>query len=198
MFPHLSQKNIDALCELYGDGSTVIDVVLNPPNLEQLIEKVKAQLQISVKEDEARLSLDECDEEDMLFSVLEFYKSPQFDPRKSLRVRFRGQPSVDVGGVRRQMFTNVFAEFIISKHVCLFQQGSFNLVIHYSVQNVLSGLMIILGKIISHTIVLEGIGFPHFSKAAYWYLATGDDNIVLEFASIEDVEPAIKEMLKQV
>ena len=105
-------------CELYGDGSTVIDVVLNPPNLEQLIEKVKAQLQISVKEDEARLSLDECDEEDMLFSVLEFYKSPQFDPRKSLRVRFRGQPSVDVGGVRRQMFTNVFAEFIISK-TCL-------------------------------------------------------------------------------
>ena len=104
MFQHLSQKNIDALLELYGDGSTVIDVVLNAPNLEQLIEKVKAQ--IPVKENEARLSLDECDEEDM-FSVLEFYKSPQFDPRKSFTVRFCGQPSVEVGGVRRQMFTNV-------------------------------------------------------------------------------------------
>ena len=113
MFPHLSQKNIDALLELYGDGSTVIDVVLNAPNLEQLIEKVKAQ--IPVKENEARL--DECDEEDM-FSVLEFYKSPQFDPRKSFTVRFCGQPSVEVGGVRRQMFTNVFTEFITSK-TCL-------------------------------------------------------------------------------
>ena len=81
-----------------------------------------------------------------------------------------------MGDVRRQMFTNVFDEFMSSKHITLFQKGPFSLIIHYSVQNVLSGLMVILGRIIAHAIVLERMGFPHFSKATFWYLATGDDN----------------------
>ena len=83
------------------------------------------------------------------------------------------------------MLTNVFTKLLIL-HTSL-PAGRFNTVIYYSVQNFPSGLMIIPGKIISHAIVLEGISFPHFSKAAYWYLASGDDNIVLDIASIEDV-----------
>ena len=102
------------------------------------------------------------------------------------------------GGVRRQMFTNVFCEFISSKQISLFQEGPFNLIIHYSVQNVLSGLMVILGRVIAHAIVLEGIGFPHLSRAAFWYLATGDDDRVIGYTSIDDVQLGVKSLLTQV
>ena len=196
MFPCIAKKSIiDALFDIeMGNSLAVVDVLLNPPLLATILERMKSQ----IEEDQVRLSLDESDEEDMLFSVLEFYKSPSFAPKLKLKVRFRGQPGVDVGGVRRQMFTNVFTEFISSNRISLFYQGKFNLIIRYSVQNVLSGLMTILGRLIAHATVLEGIVFPYLSKASFWCLATGDDNAVLGFATSDDVEPSTKEMLNQV
>ncbi len=197
MFPQLPKTARDALLEL-NDGSTVavIELLLNPPGLEKILDMLKAHSQM--EENSARLHVNECDQDEMLVKVIEFYKSPDFNPKRNLKVRFYDQPGVDAGGVRRQMFTNVFCEFISSKQISLFQEGPFNLIIHYSVQNVLSGLMVILGRVIAHAIVLEGIGFPHLSRAAFWYLATGDDDRVIGYTSIDDVQLGVKSLLTQV
>jgi len=44
--------------------------------------------------------------EDTLFEdCFAYYKSPEFDPNKPLRIRFENQPAIDAGGPRRQFFT---------------------------------------------------------------------------------------------
>ena len=52
--------------------------------------------------------------------------------------------------------------------------------------------MVILGRVIAHAIVLERIGFPPLSRAAFCYLATGDDDRVIGYASIDDVQLGVK------
>ena len=46
-------------------------------------------------------------------------------------------------------------------------------------------------------IALEGIGFPHFSRCNYWYVATGNQTQALQYAGL-DVSPHVREVLLQV
>ena len=91
------------------------------------------------------------------------YEIPNFDPTLDMRVRFQGQPAVDTGGPRRQMFTSVFTTFATSTDLNLFEHDGQFLRPQYSVQNVMSNLMVILGKMIAHALALEGLGFPYLS-----------------------------------
>ena len=47
------------------------------------------------------------EEEDLFNDAMCYYKDPNFDTRKRLRVVYEGQPAVDTGGVTRQFFTNL-------------------------------------------------------------------------------------------
>ena len=45
------------------------------------------------------------DEEDMFVDCLAFYKRPDFDPCRPIRVVMKSQPAIDTGGVRRHFFS---------------------------------------------------------------------------------------------
>jgi hypothetical protein len=57
----------------------------------------------------------------------------------------------------------------------------------YNANIVYSGIMKTLGKIIAHSIVQCGIGFPVLSPVCYWYLVTEDVGKAIGYANITDV-----------
>ena len=39
---------------------------------------------------------------------------------------------------------------------------------------------------VAHSIAQDGIGFPHFSLACYWYIVGGEERAI-EFVSVQDI-----------
>ena len=105
MFPEHPSSTISTGLELtQGDMQMGADMILSTPPLTTLLQKLKDK--ISCKR--LQLIVDEDDELAMFHSVIGYYKVPNFDPTLDMRVRLQGQPAVDTGGPRRQMFTSVF------------------------------------------------------------------------------------------
>ena len=80
------------------------------------------------------------------------------------------------------------------KHI--FTGEQFRKVPVFSNELVVNGFFEVLGKMISHSLVQGGPGFPYLSPAIYWYLATGDLQVALDKASCADV--CNKELLKYI
>ena len=49
-----------------------------------------------------------------------------------------------------------------------------------------SGLIKILGTMISHSICQDGIGFPYLSPTFYWYMISGEEK-ALQYATVSDM-----------
>lgn len=86
-----------------------------------------------------------------------------------LRIRFKGQPGVDTGGVTREFFHKVAPGYM----EMFFQGGKFKIPV-YSADIVASGLMRYFCTMIVHSILQGGPGFPVFSPSVYCYIATGN------------------------
>ena len=95
------------------------------------------------------------DEDDILNDALAYYKDSKFDARKKLRVVYKGQPAADTGGVTRQFYTQLLQE--ISQQ--FFQGDTFKTPI-YNSNMVVSGIMKLVGTVITHSILQGGPGFP--------------------------------------
>ena len=109
------------------------------------------------------------EEEDLFNDAMCYYKDPNFDARKRIRVMYQGQPAVDTGGVTRQFFTNLLN--IISD---MFFEGNTYKSPIYNADVVASGMMKYIGTIIVHSVLQGGPGFTVFSPSVYQYLSTGD------------------------
>ena len=66
----------------------------------------------------------------------------------------------------------------------------------FSNEFVVNGFFEVLVKMISHSLVQSGPGFPYLSPAVYWYLATGDLQAALGKVSCADVTN--KELLRYI
>ena len=108
-----------------------------------------------------------------------YYKSSKADFNVAIRIALTGEMSIDTGGIRRQAYTQVYSEFAQNKHIHLFD-GPTNLlrpVVSASARS--SGVMKILGKMISHSMYQDDIGFPYLSAVCYWEVRTWQSNISL-------------------
>ena len=102
----------------------------------------------------------------------------------------RGEPAIDTegGGVLRQAFTDVFHEIASGEsYLRLFTGHSQRLTTIYSSEHVLPGVFEVLGKLITHSLVQGGPGFPFLAPAIYWYVATGDLSEAVARASCLDI-----------
>ena len=129
--------------------------------------------------------------------VYSYYRSSDCDVLAPISVFVKGQPAIDTGGVLRQVFSEVFLSLANNecmKHI--FTGEQFRKVPVFSNELVVNGFFEVLGKMISHSLVQGGPGFPYLSPAIYWYLATGDLQVALDKASCADV--CNKELLKYI
>jgi len=91
----------------------------------------------------------------------------------------------------RQFFTDLI------KGICdlHFEGDQYKLPI-YSIAN--GSVMIIIGKIIVHSILHEGPGMPIFSLAVYNYLTTENSDTTLQLLTLDDSSSEIKYYIEKV
>lgn len=153
--------------------------------LHEIIE----QIQSNFSSDKEKVKVDE---DDILNDALAYYKDSKFDARKKLRVVYKGQPAADTGGVTRRFYTQLLQE--ISQQ--FFQGDTFKTPI-YNSNMVVSGIMKLVGTVITHSILQGGPGFPVFSPSVYHYLATGDFDAAVQKISVNDCTVSTKHFIDQ-
>jgi hypothetical protein len=128
------------------------------------------------------------DHDDLVIDVYTYYKHPEFDPLTPISVFVKGQPAIDTGGVLRQVFSEVFSLLSNNqgiKHI--FDGDDCRKVLVFSNDLVVNRFFEILGKMISHSLVQGGPGFPYLAPTIYWYLATGYLQVAITRASCAHV-----------
>ena len=129
----------------------------------------------------------EVDPSDLLTDCVAFYKGPKFNPQHPLRVTFIGQPALDSGGVKRQMYTDLFKEMVSKDQLKIFEGPTNNLLFNYNQTALSCGLYKMLGQMVAHSICQGCGGFPYLAPPMYYYIATSDINQASAYASIKDV-----------
>ena len=96
---------------------------------------------------------------------------------------------MDTGGVLRQAFTDVFSEIANGSSSLRLFRGvdASRLTPIYSSEHVLTGIFEVLGKMIAHSLIQGGPGFPYLARSIYWYIATGDLSEAVARCSFVDV-----------
>ena len=127
------------------------------------------------------------DEDEVLPDLVAFYKTSNVDISKCrIRIRLNGQPAIDTGGIRCQVYTTVLQQFSENQPFKLFDGPPNSLRPHYSATTRSSGLFKVLGSIVGHSIFQDGNGFPHLSAVCYWYIAAGEET-AMQYLSLDDV-----------
>jgi hypothetical protein len=180
MLPTSSAQTIaDTLSRCGGDINSSLDSLLNKEECSQeedlcevkSLSEVLQKLKDKMKSRPAKLTIDH---DDLFNDAVAFYKNVAFDPETPLRITFIDQPAIDGGGLLRQFFTDLFSCIIEGKPMSLFLGECGRKCPTHSPQVVFSGMIEIVGKIIAHSLVQGGPGFPFLSLPCYYYLATGD------------------------
>ena len=158
-------------------------------SLELLIEELMGKMSDAFDRKKLRV-----DEEDLVADAVAFYKRPDFDPKAGVRVVYSGQPASDTGGV-----SHAFSDFLHRLSQIYFS-GESRKVPLYNTDILISGLLKIIGTIIVHSVLHGGPGFPFFSSALYWYLATGSVDAAIQQLCFDDcANPNYKDVvLKEV
>ena len=122
-----------------------------PASLSGLLEDLKDNM----SNDRQKLKVDE---EDLLNDA----KDANFDPKKKLRVIYNKQPAADIGGVSRLFFTQLLHLLSVE----FFHGDDYKIPI-YNSHVVASGMMMLVGKIIVHSILQGGPGLTIFSVSLF-------------------------------
>lgn len=129
----------------------------------------------------------EVDPNDLVSDCVSFYKGPMFRPQQPLRVSYLGQPALDSGGVKRQMYTDLFKEMVVDNRFKVFEGPSNRLLFHYNQTALTCGLYKMLGQMTAHSICQGCGGFPNLAPSMYYYITTGDISQASAYASVNDI-----------
>ena len=171
-----------------SDDNSNIVTQENPPHSSGSLPFVLQKLRRKMKSRGMREKL-KVDPADEVMDVYSYYKSSDFDPFIPIFIYLKGQPAIDTGGVLRQVFSNVFHALANNEVIKnIFVGSEDRLLPAFSNELVVNGFFETLGKMIAHSLVQGGPGFPYLSPTIYWYLATGDLQVALQRASCADVD----------
>ena len=126
------------------------------------------------------------------------FKSPNFDARGTLRVRFAGEAGLDAGGLRME-YCSLLAKAIFSREASLFEGSTDRFVPIYNTSAIQSDIFGLAGKMMSYMIVHHDVSFSCMSPAVYEYLVTGDLDKAARLSSVLDVPDwDIREIISKV
>ena len=153
---------------------------MNGPSLDSIVKMINTR---TMANPVVKVSMDS---DDVWADMLAMYKQSDNLIGKPIRVTLDDSPVIDTCGVRKHVYTSVYAEFVNNKHVRLFDGPPNSVSPCYSAEARCSGLFKVLGTMVGHSILQDGIGFPYPYPVAYWYIVAGEEK-ALEFINISDV-----------
>lgn len=81
----------------------------------------------------------------------------------------------------------------------IFQGPSDRVIPTYRSSTILSGTFELFGKVIAHSLVQGGPGFPYLCPTLYWYIATGDlQQVTARLTCVDVQDPVLTEYVKKV
>lgn len=188
----LSPKEVIAVYRLTDeDYNSALDCLLSGPSLHGLLKVHKMKF---YGKPASKLHVDA---DDIWADTVGYYKSPCLKLDKPIRVVVDDSPAIDTGGVRRQVFSDVFELFADNKHAKLFEGPPNFLRPVCSAESRSSGLLKVLGTMIAHSIAQDGQGFPYLSPLCYWYLVAGED-VALDHLTLADVGADVRSLVTKV
>lgn len=188
----LSAKQVSALYDFSGyDSKRCSNCLLHGPTLGAILEMINDRF---LQYPKLKVSVDF---DDMWADMVGQYKSPNMYLHSRLRIILDGKPSIDTGGVRRQVYSSVFDNFAHNHTIRLFDGPENHLRPVCTAEARSSGLLKILGVMIAHSICQDGIGFPYLSPTCYWYMVGGEEK-ALQFATVQDLPADSAMVISQV
>ena len=134
----------------------------------------------------------------ILRDALGLYKNnTSFDIDGPLEVEFVGSEVVDLGGPRRQFF-NVLIDGIKENCTLLLFEGEDYLLPCINHDTIIAGHYRMVGRMILHSILNEGPGFPFFPPPVYYYLVTGTIESALPHMDISHLPTRIRVLVDEV
>lgn len=116
------------------------------------------------------------------------FKNPGFDMSKPCKIVFEDEPAIDGGGPKREYFALLLASLLSPNiPVRLFEGQSNRILPIHNADALRAHLFKVAGKMIASSVVNGGACFPHFSPAAYTYIATNSIQAVLDVVGVEDI-----------
>ena len=197
ILPNVPVAQVKFLLEvLHDDADAVTSVLVEGVTLSLLVKSLKSCYldECSVK----RIFIDECDMSDparLAEEAVVFYKGSGFSPHAEVRISIEDHPVVDAGGVRRQFMSDVFSHFTTSQSMRLFE-GPKNRLRPCFRQSSIS-MLTLVGKMVGHSVIMDGVGFPFFSPACYYYMAGFVDRAI-SAASVEDTGERVRQLVELV
>ncbi|KAJ7354986.1 G2 M-phase specific E3 ubiquitin protein ligase [Desmophyllum pertusum] len=132
------------------------------------------------------------DREDLVLDLFQYFKDPNFNPEMQIKIQFRREPAIDTGGVLRQAYEDAFLALAMGDAgIKMFQGPPERVIPIYRSENVLTGVFEVLGRMVAHSLVQGGPGFPYLAPVVYWYIATGDLQQGLTRASCVDIHDGV-------
>lgn len=148
-------KQIQILYRYSGDNfDNAIECLMNGPSLDSIVRMVNTH---SMSDPVVKVAIDS---DDVWADMLAVYKQSDNLIGKRIRVTLDNSPVIDTCGVRKHIYTSVLAEFVTNKHVRLFDGPPNSVSPCYSAEARCSGLFKVLGTMVGHGILQDGIGFP--------------------------------------
>lgn len=184
--------SIRVISNFFGEKSTiVIEAFLGDLDMEELVD---AMNEAKLTGDDARIFV--STDSTSLSSAFSYYKKNNLDMSRPIFVVYENMPAIDAGGPRRQLFSDIIID-LRDKHA-LFEGPINSRYPVYSTGVVASGLLKVLGRVVVHSILHEGLGFPFLAPCIYNYICTSSVEDSSREIDIMDMSPPFRDMVNKV
>ncbi len=192
IFPATPANTISTLLDFVGGASDiVIDTLIGDDNLNDVLMAVSDRKLFG---DPSRIIVKE--ESSTLSDALRYYKHPALDMARPIYIVYEDMPAADAGGPKKQFFTDIFLE--LKNNHALFEGSNNQLFPVYSAGVIGSGLLKVLGRVIVHSVLQDGPGFPFLAPCIYKYICTHSVEDALQCADVSQLSPPFAEMMEKV
>ena len=172
-----SRKQIISTLELTDqDVNDAVEFLTSGPSLQKIL------IRLFSKSQNYPVKIIKMNQTTQCSDLIDFYKDPDVDfSNFNIVIHLQNVPTIDAGGVRRQMYTRTLKQLSANQHCHLFQGKKYRLRPYYSASATDTEIFKVLGCIVGHSIIQEGIGFPYLSPLCYWYIAAGKNTAMLHY-----------------
>ncbi|CAB4001829.1 G2 M phase-specific E3 ubiquitin- ligase-like [Paramuricea clavata] len=187
---HIAAQVVSDKAEITMSGAE------NDESVAEVLKRLKKEMKSEGNAEKLKV-----DEEDLAVDFFQYYKNNNFDPKTPIKVQLRGQPGIDSGGILRQAFSTIFALLARNEFLGLrlFTGPVCRLTPVYSSECILTGVFEIIGRMISHSLIQNGPGFPYFTPAVYSYIATGNlEEAITKVSVIDIADPDLVEFVGKI
>ena len=174
-FPSFSMSDITVIYEITNCNYYSTQDFLKNTTLDNLLRLLYSSFMHFSTEESPKITIFQSSSPEELTEVLlGFYKSSRFVKNACVRVAIEGNQVMDSGGVRRQLYDQVF-QAIAKGHYCIFEGPLERLRPVVKPCNIVSGLLKNFGKAVAHSLIMDHVGFPYLSPPLFYYLIGQED-----------------------